>query len=54
MNGPVLSVIVVFHTMAREAPRTLQSLSPDDQRGVSASNCDVVVVDAGPAAGNGS
>jgi glycosyltransferase involved in cell wall biosynthesis len=42
-----LSIIVVFHNMAREAPRTLQTLSPAYQRGVDASDYEVIAVDAG-------
>lgn len=41
---PLLTVIIVFHDMAREAPRTLFSLSPQYQ-GVSADAYDVVAVD---------
>jgi hypothetical protein len=42
-----LSLIVVFHDMAREAPRTLATLSPAYQRGVSESEYEVIAVDAG-------
>jgi hypothetical protein len=44
---PVLSVVVVFFNMAREAPRTLFTLSPAYQRGVSADDYEVIAVDAG-------
>jgi len=45
--NPALSVIVVFHNMGREAPRTLFTLSPQYQRGVEAGDYEVVVLDAG-------
>lgn len=44
---PKLSVIVIVHDMRREAPRTLFSLSPDYQRGVTVSDYEVVVVENG-------
>jgi glycosyltransferase involved in cell wall biosynthesis len=47
MDTPALSVIVAFRNMAREAPRTLFTLSPSYQRGVSGSDYEVVAVDAG-------
>lgn len=49
MSRPALSVIVVFHDMAREAARTLVTLSPGYQRGVTAADYEVVAVDAGSA-----
>jgi hypothetical protein len=42
-----LSLVVVVHDMARELPRTLRSLSPDHQRGVTADEYEVIVVDNG-------
>jgi hypothetical protein len=33
-TGPVLSVVVVVHDMARELPRTLRTLDPVHQRGI--------------------
>lgn len=42
-----LSVIVVVHNMAREAPRTLYSLSTDYQRDIVADDYEVLVVDNG-------
>ncbi|MEX0688385.1 MAG: glycosyltransferase [Pirellulales bacterium] len=42
-----LSVIIVFHDMAREAARTLHTLSPAYQRDVTASDYEVIAVDAG-------
>ena len=45
--APVLSVVVVVHGMARELPRTLQSLAPDYQRGVDAEEYEIGVVDNG-------
>lgn len=48
MNSqPALSVIVVFHNMAREAPRTLFTLSPQYQRGIDSRDYEVIVLDAG-------
>lgn len=44
---PQLSVVVVIHNMAREAPRTLYSLSTRYQRGVQAHDYEVIVVDSG-------
>ncbi|RZJ97678.1 MAG: glycosyltransferase family 2 protein [Brevundimonas sp.] len=44
---PRLSVIVVTYNMAREAPRTLWSLSPEHQIGVSAEDYEIIVVDNG-------
>ena len=49
-SNPALSVIVVFHNMAREAPRTLFTLSADYQRGVCPGDYEVIVVDAGSSA----
>jgi hypothetical protein len=42
-----LSVVVVVHDMARELPRTLRSLAPPYQRGVTPDDYEVVVVDNG-------
>ena len=47
---PTLSMIVVFHNMAREAPRTLFTLSAEYQRGVCPGDYEVIVVDAGSSA----
>ena len=44
-----LSLIVVFHDMAREADRTLRTLAPGYQRGVAAVDYEVIAVDAGSA-----
>ena len=44
---PRLSVIVIAYNMRRELPRTLRSLSPALQRGVSASDYEIIVVDNG-------
>ncbi|MEQ1954017.1 glycosyltransferase family A protein [Mesorhizobium sp. CN2-181] len=46
---PDLSLVVVCYEMARELPRTLISLSPAYQRGVSSGNYEVIVVDNGSA-----
>jgi hypothetical protein len=47
VHVPRLSVIVVFHDMQREAPRTLQTLSPAFQQGVAADDYEVIAVDVG-------
>lgn len=44
---PNLSVVVVVYNMAREAPRTLLSLSADYQRHIDADDYEVIVVDNG-------
>jgi SAM-dependent methyltransferase len=44
---PHLSIIVVVYNMRREAPRTLYSLSPAYQLGVSGDDYEVIVVDNG-------
>jgi len=46
-NRAELSVIVVVHNMAREAPRTLYSLSAAYQRHIGADDYEVIVVDNG-------
>ena len=38
---------MVVHDMAREAPRTLRSLSPSYQQGIDADDYEVIVVDNG-------
>jgi len=47
MDAPALTVIVAFRNMAREAPRTLSTLSTAYQRGVRESDYEVVALDAG-------
>ncbi|MFM8414426.1 MAG: glycosyltransferase family 2 protein [Planctomycetota bacterium] len=47
MSPPTLSVVVAFHDMRREAPRTLHTLSPAYQRGVGAGDYEVLAVDVG-------
>jgi glycosyltransferase involved in cell wall biosynthesis len=50
VTGPAplsLSVVVVAYDMARELPRTLQSLAAGYQRGIGADEYEVVVVDNG-------
>lgn len=47
MPGPRLSIVVVFHDMAREAPRTLHTLSVAYQRGVDEADYEVIAVDHG-------
>jgi glycosyltransferase involved in cell wall biosynthesis len=44
---PHTSVIVCAHDMERELPRTVRSLSPEMQRGVSQSDYELIVVDNG-------
>lgn len=44
---PSLSIVVVVYNMRREAPRTLYSLSTAYQKGVSAEDYEVIVVDNG-------
>ncbi len=44
---PFLSVVVVFYNMAREAPRTLHSLSREYQRGIDSLNYEVIALDHG-------
>ena len=47
MARPAVSVVVVAHDMARELPRTLQTLVPPCQRGVDPDDYEIVVVDNG-------
>lgn len=47
MQRPRLSIVIVFHDMAREAPRTLHTFSPAFQRGVTADDYEVIAVDHG-------
>jgi len=42
-----LTVVVVAYDMAREVPRTLRSLAPDYQRGMTAGEYEVILVDNG-------
>ncbi|NQD94868.1 glycosyltransferase family 2 protein [Pseudomonas sp. CrR25] len=44
-----LSVIVIAYNMARELPRTVQSLSPALQQGITADDYEIIVVDNGSA-----
>ena len=46
-SGPDVSIIVVVYNMAREAPRTLLSLSAGYQRHVAADDYEVIIVDNG-------
>jgi glycosyltransferase involved in cell wall biosynthesis len=46
-HRPELSVVVVVHNMAREAPRTLYSLSAAYQRHIAADDYEIIVVDNG-------
>ncbi len=47
--GPKLSLVLVAYDMRRELPRTIRSLSPPMQRGVDASDYELIVVDNGSA-----
>jgi glycosyltransferase involved in cell wall biosynthesis len=47
---PKVSIIVCCYNMARELPRTIRSLSPLMQRGVQASDYEIIVVDNGSTA----
>lgn len=47
MSEPKISVVVAFRNMAREAPRTLFTLSPAYQRMVTAGDYEVIAVDVG-------
>lgn len=44
---PNTSIVVCCYNMARELPRTIRSLSPPMQRGVQASDYEIIVVDNG-------
>ena len=47
LRQPEISVVVVVHNMAREAPRTLYSLSAAYQQHITADEYEVIVVDNG-------
>uniref|UniRef100_UPI003527A3EF glycosyltransferase family 2 protein n=1 Tax=Roseovarius conchicola TaxID=3121636 RepID=UPI003527A3EF len=47
MTPPLLSIVVIFHNMRREAKRTLLSLSTSYQRGASAEDYEVIAIDNG-------
>ena len=49
MSLPRVSLVVIAYNMARELPRTLQSLSPAYQRDIGAEDYEVIVVDNGSA-----
>ena len=46
-KSPELSLIVISYEMARELPRTLYSLSPGYQQGITAADYEVIVIDNG-------
>ena len=50
MSVPKLSVVVIAYNMARELPRTLQSLSPACQRDIDEGDYEIIVVDNGSTA----
>lgn len=47
MTAPRLSVVVIGFDMARELPRTVQSLLPPYQRGIAPGEVEIIVVDNG-------
>lgn len=47
MSKPRLSVIVIGYNMARELPRTVQTLSPSLQRDIAAHDYEIIVIDNG-------
>lgn len=49
LASPPLSIVVVAHNMRREIPRTLESLSPRYQRGITRAEYEVLLVDNGSA-----
>lgn len=49
MSAPRVSLVVIAYNMARELPRTLQTLSPAYQRDIGADDYEVIVVDNGSA-----
>lgn len=46
---PRLGIVVVFHDMQREAPRTIETLAAPYQRGVGCDDVEVIAVDNGSA-----
>lgn len=49
MTRPLLSIVVVGFDMARELPRTIQSLLPPYQQGIDIAEIEIIVVDNGSA-----
>jgi glycosyltransferase involved in cell wall biosynthesis len=49
MKTPLLSVVVIAYNMAREAPRTIRTLSPLMQHGLQADDYEIILVDNGSA-----
>ncbi len=49
MKKPILSVVVIFYNMTREAERTLFSLSTRFQTDISDAECEIVAIDNGSA-----
>ncbi len=47
MNAPLLSIVVIFHNMRREAKRTLLSLSTVYQQGIDLQEYEVIAIDNG-------
>lgn len=50
MTTPRLSLVVIAYNMARELPRTLQTLAPSYQQDIEAGDYEVIVVDNGSTA----
>lgn len=44
-DNPILSIVVIFHNMKREAARTLHTLSAEYQSNVSASDYEIIAID---------
>jgi len=47
MSLPLVSVVITAYNMARELPRTLQSLTPPQQHGIPARDYELIVIDNG-------
>ena len=47
LPGPRLSIVVIAYNMARELPRTLQTLSANYQRGIDPHDYEVLILDNG-------
>ena len=47
MNRPILSIIVIFYNMKREAPRTLYTLSTNYQQEVDCNQYEIIAIDNG-------
>lgn len=47
VGKPLISIVVIFHNMKREAKRTLYSLTPSYQYDVDSSDYEVIAIDSG-------